>query len=417
MTSGEIDKILQYDTPDKRPEANEKRKSAVIAGGGIGGLAAGIALKQAGWEVKVFEQAAEFKAIGAGLTIWPNAVKALYKLGLRADLEKMGVSEFAGGFFTEEGEQLAEISYDDILSRYGAPILAVHRADLLDALLSKLEPGTLRLGARLREFSQDGNGVTASFSNGEEARADLLIGADGVHSKVREQLSGKLPLRYSGYTAWRGIAPAPKKVFQAGETWGKGRRFGLVPLKGEKVYWFATDNRPERETDDPARRQGELLELFKGWHFPVTELIASTPAGDILRNDIFDLPPLKKWSVGRVTLLGDAAHAMTPNLGQGACQTIEDAVVLAGCLARFDEVSEALARYEALRRFRTARITNQARQVGAVGQWSNPGLVWLRKHFARLLLPKLQARQLDPILNYEADRVVEAAAKRSSLPK
>ncbi|OJV94205.1 MAG: hypothetical protein BGO39_11985 [Chloroflexi bacterium 54-19] len=382
-------------------------KSAIIAGGGIGGLAAGIALEQAGWQVSVFEQAAEFKAIGAGLTIWPNAVKALYTLGLREDLEKMGVSEFAGGFFTEKGELLAKISYAGILERYGAPILAVHRADLLDALLNKLGKDRLRLGAKLLDFSQDEKGVTANFSNGETAQADVLIGADGIHSKVRKKLFGHKPLNYSGYTAWRGVAPTPKKPFEAGETWGKGRRFGLVPLNGEAVYWFATDNRPEGEPHDPAHRQEELLTLFDGWRFPVKELIATTPAANILRNDIFDLPPLDKWTVGRVTLLGDAAHAMTPNLGQGACQAIEDAVVLAGCLDQSAEVPLALEHYEELRRGRTTRITRQARQVGAVGQWRNPALVWLRKQLARLLLPRLQDRQLAPILNYEADRVAK----------
>jgi 2-polyprenyl-6-methoxyphenol hydroxylase-like FAD-dependent oxidoreductase len=382
-------------------------KSALVAGGGIGGLAAGIALQQAGWRVSIFEQAAEFKAIGAGLTIWPNAVKALYTLGLREDLEKMGVSEFAGGFFTEKGELLAKIAYADILNRYGAPILAVHRADLLAALLNKLGKDRLRLGAKLLDLSQDEKGVTANFSNGETARADLLIGADGIHSKVREKLFGSRPLNFSGYTAWRGVAPTPGKPFEAGETWGKGRRFGLVPLNGEAVYWFATDNRPANEPHDPTRHQEELLYLFDGWHFPVKELIATTPAENILRNDIYDLPPLEKWTVGRVTLLGDAAHAMTPNLGQGACQAIEDAVVLAGCLAQSAQVPNALQRYEGLRRGRTTRITRQARQVGMVGQWRNPALVWLRNRLARWLLPRLQDRQLAPILNYEADRVAK----------
>jgi 2-polyprenyl-6-methoxyphenol hydroxylase-like FAD-dependent oxidoreductase len=262
------------------------------------------------------------------------------------------------------------------------------------------------LGAKLVDFSQDKEGVTAHFSNGKTRRAGLLIGADGIHSKVREKLFGYRALNYTGYTAWRGLAPAPAEPFESGETWGKGRRFGLVPLNGKTVYWFATDNRPEGEANDPARRQEELLGLFGGWHFPVKELIATTPAGDILRNDIYDLPPLEKWTVGRVTLLGDAAHAMTPNLGQGACQAIEDAVVLAGCLSRFNEVTSALQRYEELRRARTTRVTRQARQVGTVGQLSNPALVWLRNRFARLLLPRLQDRQLAPILNYEAARVV-----------
>lgn len=230
---------------------------------------------------------------------------------------------------------------------------------------------------------------------------------------MREKLFGPIPLRYAGYTAWRGVAPAPAspKTFQAGETWGQGQRFGLVPLNRERVYWFATDNRPEKETDSPANRQAELQQLFAGWHFPITELIETTPPGTILRNDIYDLAPLKKWTVGRVTLLGDAAHPMTPNLGQGACQAIEDALVLAGCLAKVAEIPATLRQYEKLRLPRTASIVKKSRQVGAVGQWSNPLLGWLRQGITRRLLPKLQARQLDPILGYEIEQALEAVPK------
>lgn len=410
MNTTEIDKNNAL----PKNNSNVNQKSALVVGGGIGGLAVGIALQQAGWKVTIFEQTAEIKAIGAGLTLWSNAVKALYKLGLHPDLEKMGLTEIAGGFFTPEGEMLAGISYVELLKKYGAPSLAVHRADLLAALLGKLEPANLRLNARLLDFSQDSRGVSATFSNGETAQGNLLIGADGIHSRVREKMFGNIPLRYAGYTAWRGVAPAPapNKPFVAGETWGKGKRFGLVPLNRQRVYWFATGNRPEKESDNPAQRQAELTELFAGWHFPISELIQATPAGTILRNDIYDLPPLKQWSVGRVTLLGDAAHAMTPNLGQGACQAIEDALVLAGCLAKFEEVPAALAQYEKLRRPRTEAIVKKSRQAGQVGQWSNPLLVWLRKYVARLLLPRLQARQLDPILSYEVDQAVETVYSR-----
>ncbi len=392
--------------------SNVAQKSALIVGGGIGGLAAGIALQQVGWKVSIFEQAPEIKAIGAGLSLWSNAVKALYQLGLRPELEKMGFCEIAAGFFTPEGQILTEISYAELLEKYGAPSLAVHRADLVNALLSKLEPGTLRLNARLLDFSQNSQGVSAIFSNGDIAHARVLIGADGIHSKVREKLFGNFPLQYAGYTAWRGVAPAPDKPFMAGETWGQGRRFGVVPLNQQRVYWFATDNRPQKESDNPDQRQDELENLFAGWHFPIKELIETTPAGTILRNDIYDLPPLKKWSVDRITLLGDAAHPMTPNLGQGACQAIEDALVLAGCLAKFEDVAMALVQYENLRRPRTSLITKRSRQTGQVGQWSNPFLIWLRKPVARLLLPKLQARQLDAILGYEVDQAVEIAQRR-----
>jgi 2-polyprenyl-6-methoxyphenol hydroxylase-like FAD-dependent oxidoreductase len=390
------------------------QKSALIAGGGIGGLAAGIALQQTGWKVTIYEQAAEIKAIGAGLTLWSNAVKALYRLGMQPELAEMGLPALAGGFFTPKGQLLAGISYAELLEKYGAPSLAVHRADLLEALLKKLEPGSLRLGARLLDFSQESAGVSATFSNGETVQAGLLVGADGIHSRVREKLFGPYPLRYAGYTAWRGVAPAPvaSQPFPAGETWGKGQRFGLVPLSRQRVYWFATANRPEKETDNPASRQAELEELFGGWHFPISELIETTPAGTILRNDIYDLPPLNKWTAGRVTLLGDAAHPMTPNLGQGACQAIEDALVLAGCLAKVAEVPVALREYERLRLRRTASIVKKSRQVGTVGQWSNPLLGWLRQGLTRWLLPKLQARQLDPILGYEIERALETVPER-----
>lgn len=401
----------RIETPAAKQSDLKNQKKAIIAGGGIGGLTAGIALRQAGWQVTVFEQAAEIKAIGAGLTLWSNAIKALYKLGLKPELDKMGLVGLEGGFFTPEGKLLAGISYAELLEKYGAPSMAVHRADLLNALLNKLGAENVHLNSRLVDFSQDEKGVTASFANGEagqvEVRADLLIGADGIHSLVREKLLGKIPLQYSGYTAWRGVAPAPKSEFTAGETWGKGQRFGLVPLSHERVYWFACENRFANESENPAGRQAELLGIFGGWHHPIRELLENTPTGSILRNDIFDLPPLANWSSGRVTLLGDAAHAMTPNLGQGACQAIEDALVLAGCLSNFSDIPQALSRYEKLRKPRTETIVKKSRQVGAVGQWSNPALVWLRKLVIRLLLPKLQARQLGPILSYEIDRELE----------
>ena len=175
----------------------------------------------------------------------------------------------------------------------------------------------------------------------DTTQAELLIGADGIHSRVREIMLGKIRCNTAGYTAWRGVAPAPAKEFKAGETWGKGQRFGFVPLNRDRVYWFATANRPENENAHPAERQAELLDKFGGWHYPIRELLETTPTGTILRNDIYDLPPLEAWTVGRVTLLGDAAHAMTPNLGQGACQAIEDGVVLAGCLAKFEDILQA----------------------------------------------------------------------------
>ena len=169
---------------------------------------------------------------------------------------------------------------------------------------------------------------------GRRAQADVVVGADGLRSAVRASLGIPGEIRYAGYTAWRGIAPFRTAGLLAGETLGCGQRFGLVPIAGDRVYWYATDNVPEGGREESERAKVRLAGMFSRWHAPIPALIEATPAAAILRNDISDRDPVDRWGAGRVTLLGDAAHPMTPNLGQGGCQAIEDALVLARCLAR-----------------------------------------------------------------------------------
>ena len=187
------------------------------------------------------------------------------------------------------------------------------------------------------------------FDDGRETRGDLLVGADGLRSVVRSALFGPERPRYGGYTAWRAVTRFDHARVTPGETWGRGRRFGQWGMTGARIYWYATESVPEGEGDPPEGRKQGLLKLFRGWHEPVEDLIEATDESAILRNDVYDRPALRRWSVGRVTLLGDAAHPMTPDMGQGACQAIEDAVVLADCLTRWSEVAEALRAYESLR--------------------------------------------------------------------
>ena len=263
----------------------------------------------------------------------------------------------------------------------------------------------LHLGKRLKRFEQDGEGVTAYFSDGTQARGEALIGADGLHSVVRAQLHGPSDPVYAGYTAWRAVipfdgTPGVQDRLTPGETWGKGARFGQVPLRGGQVYWFATRNAPPGSRG-PAGEKAELRQIFRGWHAPIEELIENTPDDRILRNDIYDRPVLNAWGRGRVTLLGDAAHPMTPNLGQGACQALEDAVVLARCLGQSGEAGPALRQYEQLRIPRANSLVRQSRQLGKVGQWENPVAIWLREIFLRSIAPRMQGRLMDQVMGPE----------------
>jgi 2-polyprenyl-6-methoxyphenol hydroxylase-like FAD-dependent oxidoreductase len=261
----------------------------------------------------------------------------------------------------------------------------------------------LRLNAAVEHFGETAEGVWLELQSGIRVHGDVLVGADGLRSRVRAKLHGDSPPVYAGYTAWRGVAPLPPGGILAGETWGRGCRFGQVPLRRERVYWFAAANAAEgaRSADGEQRA---LLRMFRGWHAPIETLIASTPEEEILRNDIYDRPPLTTpWNRGRVTLLGDAAHPMTPNLGQGACQALEDAVVLARCLSGSLPPAGALAAYERVRRPRVDAIVKESRQVGRIAQWQHPVAVRLRDFLVRVMPARVQERRLEAIVGYDVN--------------
>jgi 2-polyprenyl-6-methoxyphenol hydroxylase-like FAD-dependent oxidoreductase len=378
----------------------QREKSAIVVGAGIGGLCAAIALRQAGIAVTVYERAPEIGEIGAGLTLWANAIHALRALGLADAVLALSIPALGGTIRTWDGRILSRIPPRVLERRFGAGAIAIHRADLQQALLRALGTEALHLGATCYAITADSTGVTARFENGDSAHADLLVGADGLNSTVRAHLHGAQPPRYAGYTAWRSVTAFPLDPSDVGETWGCGARFGLVRLDRGRVYWFATINAPEGAPDLPVGRKREVLERFQSWHAPIPTVIAATGEGAILRNDIYDRPPLHHWGAGRVTLLGDAAHPMTPNLGQGACQAIEDAVVLRDSLAGNQDVEAALRRYEALRLPRTRRITLQSGRLGRAGQWSMPTACRLRNALAAHMPPGLQLRALEGVVGY-----------------
>src|SRR5579884_3885297 len=373
---------------------------ALVSGGGIGGLVTAIALRRQGMDVVVAERSADLRAEGAGLTLWINAMKALRRVGVADAVAAVGEPALDGDVTTAGGKTLTRTLARELVARYGEMVVAVHRADLQRGLLEAAGDGVVRAGVEVVDFEQDAEGVNVRFADGSEERAEVLIGADGLRSAVRRRLHPESVPRYAGYTAWRGVNSFTGDV-AAIESWGRGERFGLVPLGHGNLYWFATANAPEH-SQAPGGNRAELLRRFGRWHAPVPAVIEQTPESAILRNDIYDIKPLSTWSNGRVTLLGDAAHAMTPNLGQGACQAIEDAVVLADCLAHDRDAIEALRAYERARIPRTAMIIERSRRLGQVGQLQNPVATWLRDTLMAALPPRSQLRQIAPIVGYDA---------------
>ncbi len=375
-------------------------KKAIIIGGGIGGVTAAIALQQAGFDVTVFERADELREVGSGLPLWTNALRALQKIGLNDVLEILGAPVTMASVSTWRGDILADLRTEELLEQVGTINRVVHRAELLALLLEALGADKVQLGATCVGFTQDASGVCARFADGREVRGDVLIGADGLHSVIRAQLFGPSQPRYAGYTCYRGLAHISRTGL-ATWAWGKGYQVGITPMSKERLYWFAQLYAPEGAPDKAIGRKRELRELFHDWHDPIPEVIEATAESDILRNDIYESKPLRHWSLGRVTLLGDAPHTMTPNLGQGACQAIEDAVELGACLKAEPDIVTALKLYEKRRVRRTNMVAQLARLVGRVAQWEHPTVCGARNTIIKRIPVSLELKIMMWIIDYK----------------
>lgn len=385
------------EAPPRLPFWVETSRMILVVGAGPGGLAAALALQKAGFDVRVWERAPRLSTAGAGLTVQINAMRVLAELGVAKNLEDRGEILVSGAALTHRGRVLQSMPLQRFAARFGRSSVAAHRGDVSRTLAEALHPETIVFDRSVQTVEVGPKGVLVRDAKGHDEAFELVVGADGIRSAVRQEVFGDIPLRYSGYTCWRGIAPV--RTHEPGrlvELWGPGRRFGCVPIGGDRTYWFATQNAPARGKDG-TDVTAELLERFAEFPSYVTASIEATPSHEVLRNDILDLPRLSTWSQGRVTLLGDAAHAMTPNLGQGACQAIEDGIVLAASL-RQHGLDDGPREYEAIRRPRTAKIAADSRRIGELGQLSNRALRWIRDRvLPRLANERAIERTIEPL--------------------
>jgi 2-polyprenyl-6-methoxyphenol hydroxylase-like FAD-dependent oxidoreductase len=349
---------------------------AAIVGGGIGGLAAATALRRVGIETVVFERAARLEARGTGLTLSPNAVRALERLGLADAVRAVSARGRELLVRTKAGRTLLKVELREPLE-----MLGVHRADLQRILADAA--GNVRLGAEVTDI------------DALRADADVVVGADGLNSVVRAALHGSEPALYAGYDGWRAVTAFDDERVRGrfGESWGVGDRVGLIPLGGGRLYWFVSESGGAREREPFARR-------FADWHEPIPEVISSTPDRALSMTPIQWRKPLRSWGRGRITLLGDAAHPMTPDMGQGAGQALEDAVVLAASLRAAGDAERGLRAYERLRIARTTPIVKRSRQLGRVASASRPWTSALRDGLIAATPARVQAGQQARVLDY-----------------
>jgi 2-polyprenyl-6-methoxyphenol hydroxylase-like FAD-dependent oxidoreductase len=376
---------------------------ALVVGAGIGGLATAIALQRTGRDVLVLERAPELLEIGAGISLWPNAVKALRRLGIGDAVETEGAPAHDAAFRSRRGTQLGVSITNRLEARFGAPLILVHRARLQAVMRRALDGDVIRLGAECEAVEQGEAEAGVRLVGGGLERGAVVIGADGLHSRVRAAVVADGPPCYAGITAWRGVVPLDntlRRRIPSGESFGRGSLFGVARLNGSQAYWWAGARRVESDGDEPDVEKASLLRAFSGWHDPIPELIAATPPEAIIRTCLYDRHPLERLNLGRIALAGDAAHPMLPNLGQGACQAIEDAVVLSEELAATDDVVVALGRYSARRSRHTAGVVKASRQMSRIAHLRNPLAAALRNALLRASPPSISLRRLEPIVGH-----------------
>lgn len=339
----------------------------VIIGAGIGGLTTGIAMRQAGYEVEIYDRVSKLRPAGAGISLWSNGVKVMNRLGLGKEMARIGGEMNTMEYRSHTDELLSHIDLRPLFERVGQRPYPVSRTDLQQMLLEAFGEADVQLRMKCVGVEETDDSVTAVFENGHRATGDVLVGADGIHSTVRSHVLGHpVERRYAEYVNWNGLVDATPDLCAA-DRWvlyvGDSKRASMMPVGSDRFYFFFGAPMAEGTTVEPAHRRDELAKVFAGWPQPVQNLIAALDPEETNRLEIADIDPLEALAKGRVALLGDSGHATTPTLGQGGCQAMEDAEVLTRYLLTTNiSVADALKRYEVARKERTASLVLKARK-------------------------------------------------------
>jgi 2-polyprenyl-6-methoxyphenol hydroxylase-like FAD-dependent oxidoreductase len=381
-----------------------KRNTFVIIGAGIAGLSAAIALKNIGIDALVVEASKIIRPVGAGLSLAANAIEALRHLKISEEVIKNGRELESFTLFDKYGKVIKKVNTQPTNSKTIIRNFTIHRAKLHEVLLSKISPENILTGQRSISMSETADGIQIIMEDGTILLTKYLIVAEGIHSPLRKAITSDANVRYSGYTCWRGIVDNSElNINETSETWGKEGRFGIVPLANNQIYWFACKNTREQNSDFKNYTLNDLLNNFKDYHPPIIKIIKTTCPGSLIWGDICDIEPLQKFAYGNTLLIGDAAHATTPNMGQGACMAIEDAVILANCLTQNSRVSEAFRSFEKRRLTRTHKIVNDSWRLGKIAQIENDFLASMRNIAFRLMPQKLYERQMEAVYQVNLD--------------
>lgn len=368
----------------------------VIVGGGIGGLATAIGLHKIGIKAHIYEQASTFKPLGTGIGIGSNAMLALNELGVAKDVLKTGMPLHEQQFLNGDSKVMNTIDFTLLKDKFGEENIAIERADLHHALFDAIDPKYFHFNKKVESFNQAKKDVTIYFADQTSITADYVIAADGIHSVFRQALIPESTPRYAGYTCWRGIAKIKDDVepHVSSEAWSEYGRFGWAPLYNGYAYWFACINAPKNDEYYQSLDQSGVANQFSHFSPVVKRLIKETSNEDFLHHDIYDIKPLNNFIYNKICLLGDAAHATTPNMGQGAGQSIEDAYELMIALKNTSLIKDAFLTYNNKRVKKTKKVINLSRQIGWSAQWDHPLLILFRDRTFPLIPKSLLFKRL-----------------------
>ncbi|MEU8897229.1 FAD-dependent monooxygenase [Nocardia sp. NPDC048505] len=390
----------------------------IILGGGIGGLCASIAFRKVGIEATVYEQAPAFGTVGASLQVWVKGMKAFAELGLGDEIRRRGAEVHRQQFFNQNGTPLYHAELAEFARKHNAPMpVMIRRSEVIETLAASPDLGPVEFDHRAVRIEQDTAGATVTFANGREERADLVVAADGINSRTRQAIFPEVEILTANYRIVHAVAEHEPPCGANNFTlfFGRGTRVAVKDCGSNHIFWAAALRNPKVGIDEPNELvKHDLRDRFRVFPGPVQDLIAATPPAAMLHHDVRALGPMPAWSQGRVVFLGDAAHAVTPNLGRGASEAIVDAIVLARRIVAIDlgdraALAAVLADYEAVRRPESTALQQESWRIGTVSSWRGFAATKARDLMMKTIIGQKQVAKIESEFQVEVPVLLPAA--------